>query len=114
MELQVNWENILENKMVNEKHLLSRLLAIRRIETNIRSEFDSGLTLIAGNYLAGKQVKFISADMKDQRKLMATALMRPYQSYLELKEEAQTASPDLVRAIDALANQLGDELVRYG
>lgn len=99
--------------MVNEKYFLAKLFEIRRSETAIRGEFDSELIMLVQNNVNGKPVSAISGELNEQRKMKLEMLKHPYRLYLELKEEAQTAAPQLVKAIGNFSDQLGDELARY-
>lgn len=99
--------------MVNERYFLSKMFEIRKAERAITGEFDCSLVMLVQNHAKGKPVSAIADELNEQRKLRAEMLKQPYRLYLELKEEAQTAAPQLVWAIDELANQLGDELTRY-
>lgn len=99
--------------MVNESYFLSKLFEIRRSERAIRQEFDSEIEMLTRNHLEGKPVSAISGEVNQQRKLRAEILKLPYRRYLDLKEEAETAAPQLVEAIGILADQVGDEIARY-
>ncbi|VVB80215.1 Uncharacterised protein [uncultured archaeon] len=99
--------------MVNEKYFLSKLFKIRRSETAIRQEFDCALVMLVQNHARGRPVSEIANELNEQRKLRVEMLKHPYRLYLELKEEAETAAPQLVDSITALADQVGDEIARY-